>query len=100
MRLDELAVVIRSKNAGPCMLTLDLIFPDFASYGRVAAQRAHLHREISQRYGQSEDVIRLYPYPLSRAIKITLPRAVLAGSIGDTDVYGAQQHRPLLDIEV
>ena len=40
------------------------------------------------------------PYPAGRAFKATLPRLVPAGEIGDTDVYGAQQHAPLLDIEL
>jgi CheY-like chemotaxis protein len=29
----------------------------------------------------------------------TLPRLVPAEDIGDTNVYGAQQHAPLLDVE-
>ena len=33
------------------------------------------------------------PYPLGRAIKIVMPRRVTAGDPGDTDAYGAQQHR-------
>ena len=32
------------------------------------------------------------------AIKYVLPRAIVAGSPGDGDVYGAQQHGPMLDI--
>jgi len=32
--------------------------------------------------------------------KITLPRDVVSGDVGDRDVYGAQQHAPLLDIEL
>ena len=29
-----------------------------------------------------------------------LPRLVPAGDTGDTDVYGAQQHGPLLDVDI
>jgi hypothetical protein len=39
-------------------------------------------------------------YDAAYAFKATLPRLVPAGDIGDTDVYGAQQHAPLLDIEI
>ena len=38
--------------------------------------------------------------PMALAIKVTLPRPIVAGTPGDRDVYGAQQHRPLLDIEL
>ncbi|MDB5851284.1 MAG: hypothetical protein JWP29_5036, partial [Rhodoferax sp.] len=32
------------------------------------------------------------------AIKFSMPRAICAGSPGDGDVYGAQQHAPLLGV--
>jgi len=34
------------------------------------------------------------------AFKAILTRLVPAGDIGDTDVYGAQQHAPLLDVDI
>jgi hypothetical protein len=30
----------------------------------------------------------------------TFERRIASGAIGDTDVYGPQQHAPLLDIEI
>jgi hypothetical protein len=39
-------------------------------------------------------------YPRARAVKITVPRAAPAGSLDDGDLYGAQQHVWLYDIEV
>jgi hypothetical protein len=40
------------------------------------------------------------PYPAALAIKIVMDRVVASGDIGDRDVYGAQQHAPLLDLEL
>ena len=34
------------------------------------------------------------------AFTCTIPRPIAAGDIGDSDVYGAQQHAPLLTVEV
>ena len=53
---------------------------------------------IAQRYGVAEAEV--IPYPAANAIKIVLPRRVIAGTPGDTDVYGAQQHRPMLEVEI
>jgi hypothetical protein len=39
-------------------------------------------------------------YDAAPALKATLPRLVPAGNIGDTDVYGAQQHSPLFEVEI
>jgi hypothetical protein len=40
---------------------------------------------------RAEDVL-FAVYDATLAFKATLPRLVPAGDIGDTDVYGAQQH--------
>ena len=48
---------------------------------------------------KQEDVL-FTEYPAGFAFKATLPRLVASGDIGDTDVYGAQQHAPLLDVEI
>lgn len=40
------------------------------------------------------------PFAAAQAIKIVMDRPVVAGTPGDSDVYGAQQHRPLLEIEL
>ena len=44
------------------------------------------------------NVLGVYCDDASRALKITCERNILAGSPGDKDVYGAQQHRKLLDL--
>ena len=41
MKLSEIAQVIRSKNAGPRRLTLDIMFASDADYQRVAQSPAH-----------------------------------------------------------
>lgn len=100
MRLQDVAQVIRSKNAGPRMLTLDIIFADDATFDRVAGGGALNAAAIAALYGVPAQEIAVIPYRVGRAIKISVPRRVTAGDPGDRDVYGAQQHAPLLGIEV
>ena len=92
--------MIRSKNAGPRCLTLDVMFATDADYRRVAQSPALSREAISTLYGVPTQDIEIIAYPLGRAIKIVLPRLVTAGDPGDRDVYGAQQHAPLLGIEI
>ncbi len=100
MQLQDFAQVVRSKNAGPRRLTLDIIFRTDADYQR-AAQSPGLTRDtIATLYGLPPEEVTIIPYPLGRAIKIVLPRHATAGDPGDRDVYGAQQHTPLLEIDV
>jgi hypothetical protein len=99
-RLSDLASVVRSKNAGPFTLTLDVILPDADTYGRVIGSGRINRARIAELYRRTEDEIDIIEYSAARAIKITMPRAFPSGDVGDTDVYGAQQHAPLLDIEI
>ena len=100
MRLDAIAKVIRSKNAGPCLLTLDVMLPDEAAFAYVAKRVDALRREVARRYRRSENEVAVQPFAPALAIKITLPRDIMSGDVGDRDVYGAQQHAPLLGIEL
>lgn len=98
MRLTELASVIRSKNAGPRVLTLDLIFFDAERFAKVQSAQERLRAEVARAYGRSVAEVSVIAYPPANAIKIALRRDVMAGDPDDSDVYGAQQHAPLLEI--
>ncbi|MBV8615939.1 MAG: DUF4387 domain-containing protein [Acetobacteraceae bacterium] len=100
MQLQDLAQVIRSKNAGPRRLTLDVMFASDADYARAAQSPALSPARIAALYGVAPGEVVVIPYALGRAIKITLARPIMAGDPGDKDVYGAQQHAPLLEIEL
>jgi hypothetical protein len=100
MKLTEIAQVIRSKNAGPRRLTLDIMFANDADYQRVAQSPSLSVENIARLYRLPPDQVTVIPYPVGRAIKISLARTIMAGDPGDYDVYGAQQHSPLLGIEI
>jgi len=95
-RLGDIALVLRSKNAGPTLLTLDLIFPDTATLAR--AEAALTPERVAALCGVDPAQVRLISVPGAHALKIVLPRARPAGSPFDRDVYGAQQHAPLLSV--
>ena len=47
-----------------------------------------------------EDVLRVVFFEKAYAVKATIVRPVVSGDLGETDVYGAQQHAPLLSITI
>jgi hypothetical protein len=97
--LTDAASVIRSKNAGPYELTLDIIFRDRTTYEQVVAGGLIDKSLISRLYHIPEsDVLELMAFDPAAAVKITIRRPRVAGDVGETDVYGAQQHAPLLAI--
>ena len=98
--LSELTSVLRSKNAGALLCTLDLMFADQETYERVRDCDAINSERIASLYNVSQNQVSIIPYDVAYAIKITVPRLFPSGSFGDTDIYGAQQHGPLLDIQI
>jgi len=101
VRLGELAEVVRSKNCSPYAVTLDVFFSTDAVYRR-AKQRDIVNRALVQRvYGIGEDrILGIVYFDAVQAVKVTIARPVSSGAPSDTDVYGAQQHVPLLTAEV
>ena len=97
--LASITDVIRSKNAGPYELTFDIMFTTRAWFERAVAAGV-LHTDlVCQLYRIPPcDVLGILAYPPAKAIKITIRRPLCSGDIGETDVYGAQQHAPLLDL--
>lgn len=101
IEIKKLAKIIRSKNAGPFKITLDIIFQNLESYEKVQKSKILDKKLISNLYGLSNlDDISVVEFDQAAAIKITFPRIIPSGNIGDSDVYGAQQHTPLYTIRI
>ena len=99
--LRELARVIRTKNCSPFELTLDIMFKTPEIYAKVKAGRLITAALIARAYGIPEaQVTKVIYFDPALAVKAVMPRAVISGSPGDSDVYGAQQHAPLLGLEL
>jgi hypothetical protein len=99
--LTELAAVIRSKNAGPYELTLDIMFKDEKSYRFLKETDFFTGKLFAKLYRLDLDkILKVVYFDPALAVKCTLVRPLVSGSIGDSDVYGAQQHAPLLLLKV
>lgn len=98
--LSALAHVVRSKNAGPTQLTLDIFFNDAAGYALATGSPGLSTAVVAARYQLKAAQVQRHEIPTILALKFTLPRRICAGSPGDGDVYGAQQHAPLLELLV
>src|SRR6478609_8747835 len=99
-RIRDIAQICKSKNAGPFSVTIDVLFEEHALYHKVKATGALNAALFARLYGVAESDVLFTPYDTAAAFKATLPRPISAGDFGDTDVYGAQQHAPLLDVDI
>ena len=99
-KLRDLARVIRSKNAGAFEITFDIMFADQNTFDRVKQTGVINKKLFARLYGMPEEQCDFLTFDGAYAFKCTLPRPIPAGEVGDSDMYGAQQHAPLLDVEV
>ena len=98
VRLCDVASVIRSKNAGPFELTLDVLLKDDATFEMLRKADVINAAAIARLYCIPEtDVIGIVYFPNARAIKATIVRPYASGALQERDVYGAQQHGPLMN---
>jgi hypothetical protein len=99
--LNDLASVLRSKNAGPFYITIDLFFPDLESYRRAAAADFLTAERIAQIYNlDTEEIHGIYRQESALGIKVTLRKRVVAHDPANSDVMACQQHLPLAAVEV
>jgi hypothetical protein len=99
--LTDVAEVIRSKNAGPYELTLDIILTREEDYAFLKEGDFFTKELFAELYGVAADaVLSVTHFDPACAVKATLVRTHVSGDPGDSDIYGAQQHAPLLALRV
>jgi hypothetical protein len=99
-KLGELARLIRSKNAGPFMLTVDVMFDDGKSFERVKASGVLSKELLARMYNTPQADVDFYVIDKALAFKMSIPRPRVQGDILDSDCHGGQQYPPLIDIEI
>lgn len=101
MKLYDAAAVLRSKNSGPFEITVDALFTDPAIYYKIKDSGVINKEVVSRLYNiEQESIMHIVFFDQALGFKITFARKVSSGTFLDRDVYGAQQHAPLMELEV
>jgi len=94
--IDDVASVLRSKNAGPFFITIDVFLPDKETFERVAHPDFLTPERVAEAYRvPTSEVQGIYRLESALAVKVSLRKQVLADDPGNTDVIASQQHLPL-----
>ena len=92
---------MRSKNAGPFTLTIDMIFDSEDIFNKVINSDFFNEQQVANLYNVPALQVKIHDFRSILAIKVTMPRSFASsGSAFDRDVYGCQQHFPLADLDV
>jgi hypothetical protein len=99
-KLVEFATLIRSKNAGPFIMTFDIMFDDPLKYRHVKKSGMLTAEVFSKLYNTPVEQVHFVICDNVLAFKVSIPRPIPSGDLGCTDMHAGQQYAPLLDIEI
>jgi hypothetical protein len=91
---------VRSKNAGPFWVTIDLFFEGHDNYLRYSGSEALGPAAIASLYGTDPARVKTVPVESLAMVKISYPRASPQGGIVERDMHSGQQFVRLLDVEL
>lgn len=85
--LGSIVEKVRSKNAGPFWLTVDIFCGTPAAFARVAAGLETAR--IAALFGVGPETMKRFDIPSLNVVKLSVPRPVVQGTRADRDMHGA-----------
>ena len=85
--LADLTVKIRSKNAGPFWLTIDLFCDTSANFEKVCAIADNTR--VAELLGTPVSELKRFEIPDLNVLKFSVPRPAIQGTRYDRDMHGA-----------
>lgn len=97
-QVSDIAHKVRSKNAGPFWVTVDVFCGTTAAYDRL---RDGLKTDaIAALYHQPVTAMKRFDIPELNVIKFSFPRPVVQGHRADRDMHGAQWSTILAELRL
>ena len=99
-RLSDVCRYVRSKNAGPFWITIDLFFDGPESYARHADDPAIGVDAIAGLLGVDAAQVKRFKVDDLKVVKLSYPRVQPQGGALERDMHGGQQYAPLLGVQL
>ena len=98
--LRDVTRYVRSKNAGPFWVTVDIFFDGQRSYRAHRADPALEAPAIAKVLGVAPDQMRRFDIDTLNALKFSYPRSQPQGGTIERDMHSGQQFVPLLQVKL
>jgi hypothetical protein len=86
--IGDTAFKVRSKNAGPFWVTVDIFCGDEAAFATIA--KGLSSETVARLFQQPVETIKRFEISDLNVVKFSLPRPVVQGDRRDRDMHGAQ----------
>ena len=99
-KLKDVCRYVRSKNAGPFWVTVDLFFDSTVTYADYHDDPAISAAAIATIYGVDAALVRRFEVKSLNMVKISYPRTTPQGGVLERDMHSGQQFVPLLELQL
>lgn len=96
--LGQIAQKVRSKNAGPFWLTIDIFCGDAGAFERV--RDGLTSAAVAQALGARGQDLKRFDMADLNVVKFSLPRPTVQGHIHDADMHGAAWGALIAELEI
>jgi hypothetical protein len=98
--IGEAASYVRSKNAGPFWMTIDIFCDKSESFDLIKNSKNLNQEAIARIYGSEPQTVKIFYLQDLNVIKISLPRSKPLGHRNERDMHSGQQYVQILDLEL
>ena len=99
-KVREVCRSVRSKQAGPFWVTIDMFFDGPESFSRYARGGALSPALFARIYGADPSTVKTFAVEDLAMVKTSFPRTTPAGGVEERDLHSGQQYARLLDVEL
>jgi len=98
MKLGDIAQKVRSKNAGPFWVTIDIFCADAAAFAQIRDGLSSAR--AAKALNTPEATLKRFDIEALHVIKLSLPRPAIQGSVSDRDMHGAAVANIIAELEL
>lgn len=97
-QLCDIAQKVRSKNAGPFWVTIDIFCGNADAFSQISTSLST--ERVAALFKANAELVKRFEIPSLNVIKFSLPRPQIQGAIADRDMHGAAWAPLLAEVEL
>lgn len=98
--IGETAYYVRSKNAGPFWVTVDIFCGEKDVFNALSASKNISREKVAEVYGVTAEEVKIFYIPNLNVIKISYPRVKSQGQKYERDMHAGQQYVQIAEVEI
>jgi Domain of unknown function (DUF4387) len=100
LTVGDVATYVRSKNAGPFWMTIDIFCDTPARFAQLKNSKAIQKEVVARVYHVAAEKVKIFTIPHLHVIKISLPRPHPQGDTYERDMHFGQQYVQIFNLAI